>query len=143
MEVVRNTDKKRAPTGWLEVGQRIKSLREQRGLTRDAIADRTSVDATSLWRIESGSQWVSPRTLQELSEVLQVSVAELFPQKEAKRGPDLKKISAEDSREFLLGRIVIALGGLDDSKLRGLLKAVELAARAAAVKSEDLKTQDG
>jgi transcriptional regulator with XRE-family HTH domain len=143
MEVVKTTEKKRPPTGWVDFGQRIKSLREHRGLTRDAIADRTTLDITSLWRIETGQQWVKPETLQELSEALQVSVAELFPQKEAKKGPDLKKISAEDSREFLLGRIMIALGGLDDSKLRGLLKAVELAARAAAVKREDLKTQDG
>lgn len=131
MEVLRTSDKKRAPTGWAEVGARVKYLREQRGISRDSIASRTSVDATSLWRIERGEQWVSPRALQELSAELDVDVQEFFKLKnEPDSGSNLstpnpmETPAPKESLTSILRAILSAIAGMNEHELGLVLRAI-------------------
>lgn len=53
----------------------------------------------------------------------------------------MPKIDKNEDLASIVGRIVIALGRLDETKLRGVLAAVELASRA--VERIDLKKERG
>lgn len=59
-------------------GKRLRKLREDRGLTREKLAEGISVTSTSIYNIENGDQWVSPGTLEKLSAFLNVSPAVFF-----------------------------------------------------------------
>ena len=45
---------------WQEFGERIRGLREQRGLTREALAAKTGVSAVYLKKLEAGFEMVPP-----------------------------------------------------------------------------------
>lgn len=59
-------------------GNRIKSLRRERGLTQDALAFRAerAVDTISL--IERGINWPNAETVEKLAEALDATINELF-----------------------------------------------------------------
>lgn len=116
MDVVKTTGKKRPPTGWGEFGARVKALREARGLSRETIAQSTSIDAVSLFRIEKGDQWISPKALRELAKVLRVEVPAFFQTGEVMPSPS----SAEP-----LKRLLFALASLDDDQVPDAIAAIE------------------
>jgi len=112
MDVVKNKGK-RPPTGWAEFGERLRKTREARGFSRDYVAQHTSVDAVSLFRIEKGDQWVSPKALQELSAILRAPTASFFGgATQAKPAPDL------------LRELLATLSTLNDSEMKDALDAI-------------------
>ena len=134
---MKTTGKKRKPTGWAEVGARIKSLREERRISRETIAHFTSIDAVSLFRIEKGEQWVSPLALRELSEQIGVPVKEFFAVQEASNHLRASDYGLElgDVKAPSLKRLLLALASLDDSDVRRYLS--QIAAETAAAASTD------
>ncbi|MER9485074.1 helix-turn-helix domain-containing protein [Mesorhizobium sp. M0563] len=89
-------------------GNRIKSLRRQRGLTQDALAFRAerAVDTISL--IERGVNWPNAETVEKLAEALGATINELFD--------DLPVASTDDGEDQLaVGRDM--LKQLDDKDL--------------------------
>jgi len=62
------------------LGARIRVLREERGLTRKELAERSEVALSSLSLLEGGDGAVSPnlKTIHALAHVLRVRVADLF-----------------------------------------------------------------
>lgn len=60
------------------LGARLRSLRQERGLTLDALAEAASLDKGYLSRLERGLKAPSIATLLRLSEALSVPVGELF-----------------------------------------------------------------
>ncbi|MEM7272667.1 MAG: helix-turn-helix domain-containing protein [Actinomycetota bacterium] len=61
----------------LEQAERVVVLRQERGLTQQALADRLGVDVGTVARWERGAQGIRPRNLAAIAEVLDVPLEEL------------------------------------------------------------------
>lgn len=61
------------------VGQRIQTLRRERGFTQSQLADAVSMTRTSITNLEHGRQGVVLQTLYDLAEALKVEPADLLP----------------------------------------------------------------
>jgi transcriptional regulator with XRE-family HTH domain len=61
----------------LAVAERIKKIRKRKGITQDQRADRAGLDRTHLYRLETGKQSMTLRTLKLIADTLDVSVREL------------------------------------------------------------------
>lgn len=59
------------------VGQRIKRLREERGLSQAALGSRCDMDHTAVSRIEHDRVKPTRRTLRDVARALEVSVDDL------------------------------------------------------------------
>jgi transcriptional regulator with XRE-family HTH domain len=64
----------------------LKRLREERGLTQEALAFRSGVSMSSLGRIELGRTSAAWTTVCQLAEALDVSMGELGAAVDAERG---------------------------------------------------------
>ncbi len=60
-----------------DVGQRIKRLREDRGLSQRQLAEMTDLNNATIARIEGGGRMPTRRTLRDLAKALGVSVGDL------------------------------------------------------------------
>jgi transcriptional regulator with XRE-family HTH domain len=60
------------------LGQRFAELRVQRGLTQEELAEQADVSARYIQRIESGNENVSVKTAVRFSNLLRVSLLDLF-----------------------------------------------------------------
>lgn len=60
------------------LGKNIKKYRKLRGLTQERMAELIEIEVRTLSLIETGNNFVTSKTLGKLSEVLQVSPANLF-----------------------------------------------------------------
>ena len=60
------------------LGNNIKRIRKAKGLTQDRLVELLGVEIKSLSLIETGRGFVSARTLEKLTDVLNVTAAELF-----------------------------------------------------------------
>lgn len=61
-----------------QVGARIKQLREERNMTQQDLADHCNFDKSDMSKIESGQANPTLKTLQVISQALEVQVLELF-----------------------------------------------------------------
>ena len=48
-------------------GRRLRKMREAHNLTREKLGEELGISSTSVYSIERGSQWVSPKTLDAIS----------------------------------------------------------------------------
>ena len=55
------------------IGERIRAIREQRGLTRNELAKQVEISATALYYIEKGINIPSSLVLSKIAQVLEVS----------------------------------------------------------------------
>ena len=69
-----------------DVGQRIKRLREDRGLSQRQLAEMTDLNNATIARIEGGGRMPTRRTLRDLARALGVSVSELAGEQEGSDG---------------------------------------------------------
>jgi transcriptional regulator with XRE-family HTH domain len=60
------------------VGQRIKALRQARGLTQDAVAEALGIASKNVQRLEAGRQNLTLKTLAHIADVLDVEPYELL-----------------------------------------------------------------
>jgi transcriptional regulator with XRE-family HTH domain len=60
------------------IGRRIAALRIQRGVTQEALAEQSDVDARYIQRIEAGEVNLTLETLVRIANVLRVAVADVF-----------------------------------------------------------------
>src|SRR6476659_6533702 len=67
----------------VRVRQRLRQLRMQRGLTLEDVANRSSIDVSTLSRLESGKRRLALDHLPRLAEALSVSTDELLRAPEA------------------------------------------------------------
>lgn len=63
---------------FVAVGQRVTTLREQRGLKPTQLAEAASMDPNYLWRIEAGRQNLSLRNVARLAKALGITLAQLL-----------------------------------------------------------------
>jgi transcriptional regulator with XRE-family HTH domain len=61
-----------------EVGRRIKAIRQRNGITQDQLADMTGLNRVHLYRLETGKQSMTLRTLKLIADSLGVRVRDLF-----------------------------------------------------------------
>ena len=61
-----------------DVGQRIARLREQRGITQEALADKAGIHRVSLANIERGAKQPTLDSLERLAKALRVSLLDLL-----------------------------------------------------------------
>jgi transcriptional regulator with XRE-family HTH domain len=59
-------------------GQRIRELRQERGLSQEGLAERCGLDRTYISGIERGLRNVALRNIEALAHALGVSIASLF-----------------------------------------------------------------
>lgn len=59
----------------LQIGQRIKALREQKAMTQRELAEKVAVSSSSIARLESGETMTSVLTLLRIAEALDSSIS--------------------------------------------------------------------
>ena len=59
------------------VGNRIKAVRLRKGITQDQLAEMAGMNRVHLYRLESGRQSMTLRTLKVIADALNVRVAQL------------------------------------------------------------------
>jgi transcriptional regulator with XRE-family HTH domain len=62
----------------VEVGRRIKAIRQRKGITQDQFAELTGLNRVHLYRLETGQQSMTLRTLKIIAETLEVRPRDLF-----------------------------------------------------------------
>lgn len=60
--------------GWQELGDRIKALREKRGLTRAELAERAGLSVIFVRKVEAGERNPSFDSLAEIARVLRATL---------------------------------------------------------------------
>jgi len=60
------------------VGKRVKKIRKARGFTQDQLAELTGLNRVHLYRLESGKQSMTLRTLKLIADTLGVRVRDLI-----------------------------------------------------------------
>ena len=60
------------------VGQRIKAIRQRKGITQDQLADMTGLNRVHLYRLETGRQSMTLRTLKLIADTLGVRARDLI-----------------------------------------------------------------
>ncbi|HMU11081.1 MAG TPA: helix-turn-helix transcriptional regulator [Ferruginibacter sp.] len=68
----------------LKIGQRIKVLRKEIGLSQEALAYKAEVDRTYVTDVENGRRNVSVEILEKIIIALNISVKDFFDSKEFK-----------------------------------------------------------
>src|SRR5215831_12136759 len=76
------------------LGARLRRLRAERRLTQDELADRAFISAAYTSFLERGEKTASLETLIRLTEVLDVSLSELFLDVDRETPKDLARLSA-------------------------------------------------
>lgn len=62
----------------LRIGQNIKKLREQKGLTQTELAEKVGLERASLSNIECGRRWPGTDVVVRIADVLGIKVAVLW-----------------------------------------------------------------
>ncbi len=66
------------PRDWRKRGMRLKRLREKRGWTQQALAEKVGVARVTIGRIEIGNRKPSLELLERLAKTLRVKVGDLL-----------------------------------------------------------------
>jgi len=69
------------------LSHRIRALRKQSGLSQEELADAADVSLDAIGRLERSEVTPSVETLQQIAQVFQMTLAELFRFEEAKTNP--------------------------------------------------------
>ncbi len=70
---------KRARTELVELGRRIRALREARGFTQEQLAEEAGLDRAYYGGVERGERNVAALNLIRIAKALDVEVGDLFP----------------------------------------------------------------
>ena len=97
------------------LGDRLRAIRKEHGLTQQNIADVLGVDRTTYTVYEGGSITPSPATLVKLSQIYNVTVGYLIGVEE--NHPELRKIPEEKQRKKLLSSDPISLLKKEEKEL--------------------------
>lgn len=69
----------------VKIGQRIRELRKNLGISQEALAYKAEVDRTYVTDVENGRRNLSVEILEKLITALQITFAEFFNSKEFKK----------------------------------------------------------
>jgi transcriptional regulator with XRE-family HTH domain len=94
----------------VDVGQRLRMLREERGISMRALARRSGLSANALSMIERGLTSPSVSTLNKLSTALEVPITAFFRTEQAREQVVFRKATERTRVPFLRG-LIEGLGG--------------------------------
>jgi transcriptional regulator with XRE-family HTH domain len=94
----------------VDVGQRLRVLREERSISMRALARRSGLSANALSMIERGLTSPSVSTLSKLANALEVPITAFFRQEPVKEPVVFRKASERSRVPFLRG-VIEGLGG--------------------------------
>ena len=97
------------------LGDRLRAIRKEHGLTQQNIADVLGIDRTTYTVYEGGSITPSPATLVKLSQIYNVTVGYLIGVEE--NHPELRKIPDEKQEKKLLSSDPISLLKKEEKEL--------------------------
>jgi transcriptional regulator with XRE-family HTH domain len=87
------------------IGQRIRDLRVERGLTQTRLAELLSLSRTSVTNIENGRQKLLVHTMVEIATILEVDASALLPEVKAVEKRSVEAAMPEEldetDRQFL------------------------------------------
>ena len=82
------------------LGENLRELRQERGLTQEALARKCGLSLSFVQLVEKGKKWVGPGTIMVFARALKVPEARLFQDCAAAPEPDAKQILLLLSRAF-------------------------------------------
>ena len=87
-------------------GLRVRQLRKDAALSQEQLAEKSSLSANYIGRIERGDKWVSPEVLDKLAKVLKAKVSDFFLFDEPEREREIDQFDREINklRRTLKGR---------------------------------------
>ena len=100
-----------------QLGNRIKSLRVQKGLSQDKLGELADLNGKYLGEVERGTSNISITNLAKLAEVLEVPLLSLLA------------IDHEKNRDDLLKDLHYQLATADDSQLKIIHRLIEAVTR--------------
>ncbi len=97
-----------------KVGQRIKEIRESRGIKQCTLAVKLYMEPSNLTRIENGHQFPKEENLVKIADILGVEVKDLFD------------FTSDDSRHKKIENIISQVRSSNESQVDFLEKFVKL-----------------
>ena len=73
-----------------ELGEKIKRLRNKKGLTQEQLAEKIDISSRNLSKIELGLSFVKAETLERILESLDVTTEEMFANDHIKNSEELR-----------------------------------------------------
>jgi transcriptional regulator with XRE-family HTH domain len=122
----------------MQIGQRLRTLREQESLSQGDIEERTGLLRCYISRVENGHTTPSLETLERLAEALEMPLYELFfegenpPPRSApggKRTPEQARQAEADSQLRYLEKMRHLLGRIEQKDRKILLYVAEKLAK--------------
>jgi len=65
-------------SGYSKLGERLKKLRKQKGLTQEKLAELAQIDPKSVIDIESGKRNPTLKTLRKITNALKVNISSML-----------------------------------------------------------------
>jgi uncharacterized cupin superfamily protein len=115
-------------SGEINVGQRLRVIRAERGLSIKALAKLSQLNVNTLNLIENGHTWPSVSTLQQLSQSLQMPITSFFETDHGRKKVVFQKSGTRPHATFLHGTMEDLAAGMSRFGAEPLI--VTLAARA-------------
>jgi len=110
----------------VEVGRRIRELRQEKGLLQEELARTAGLSASALSNFEQGRRRISLEWLRKISKVLGVTVSDLIPDSRIR-----KPLAENDEEEGLLSN----WRGIGNTDVQDqLLELIELTAHSKSSK---------
>jgi transcriptional regulator with XRE-family HTH domain len=116
------------------VGERIRSLRQEKKLSRGDLQERTGLQRTYIWRVENGYTVPAIETLEKFARGLEVPIYKFFY--EGNRRPPLAPVNesgnlwgARGEEKKMLGRFRRLLAQMEESERSLLVHLAEEMAR--------------
>ncbi|WP_409297701.1 helix-turn-helix domain-containing protein [Peribacillus sp. SCS-26] len=101
----------------MEVGKRIKQIRENKGLSVREFSDRLGISHTYLSRMENGKRPIKTEFLLKVAELLDTPIEDFYPDTHK------KKITVENDLDiFMLSREKSNLDGYTDEQILEFIK---------------------
>jgi transcriptional regulator with XRE-family HTH domain len=123
------------------VGERIRSLREEKKLSRGDLQERTGLQRTYIWRVENGYTVPAIETLEKFARGLNVPIYKFFY--EGKRRPPLAPVNesgslwgAQGEEKKMLRKFRRCFAHIDESERSLLLYLAEEMARRTDAKAK-------
>jgi transcriptional regulator with XRE-family HTH domain len=104
------------------VGDRIRELRKQRGLSQEGLGDKAGLHYTYIGAVERGEKNCSIETVEKIAKALKIEIGELFPKVPERTAKDMKALAGKHmdklSSEILrpLTDLIIGIEGLESQK---------------------------
>lgn len=104
----------------MDIGERLKRVRKQRGLTQAKLAELSGVTTTMISNMENGKSMVGVYTLLDILKVLQVGIEEIFP--------EYSNVSNVDEKELV--NFKLQLGGYTESQRKYIIDQIAILIQA-------------